>query len=308
MTTYCLPGFCGERNESDPEAENIIKICSIFERIGFEPPFDIQYQEISNLLGINPDNFYMHIKGFIEKGIIEQYGHYIAVRPIPLAIELACQWWKSASPNRISTFLENLSDPLACAMCERMKKLDFLEDAKKFVADICGTQGPFGQAEVLNSRSYQLFRSLVEVNPDASSLAIHQAFLGWSTKTLKATVGPGRRNLIWSLEKLAFRKETFIIAANFLLRLAAAENESWTNNATGIFLNLFHIKLSGTEASPDNRLMIIDEALNSEDTDIKNLGLSALSHVLQNSHFSRALGAEHQGNSTDFSRLMYILV
>ena len=294
-----LAGLLWGTKPPDPEAENIITICSIFERIGFEAPFDIEYQEISKLFGINQDVFYRHIKIFIEKGIIEQYGHYISIRPVPLAIELACKWWKRENPSRIKFLLENLSGSLACMVCERMRKLDFLENAKKFVADICGNQGPFGQAEVLNTEhGSQLFRSFVEVNPSASALAIYHAFLGWSTKALKEAVGPGRRNLIWSLEKLAFRKETFITSASLLLRLAAAENESWTNNATGIFLNLFHVKLSGTEASPDLRLQIINDAFNSQDIDIQKLGLSALSHVLQNSHFSRTLGAEYQGSST----------
>lgn len=283
----------------DEEADRIIEACSIFEHIGFEPPFDSQYKEVSKLFEIKPENFYRHVKTFMERGIIEQYGHYINVRPIPLALELACRWWTLASPDCIQKLLENLTDPLASAMCLRMRQLDFLEDAKKFVDHICGDQGPFGQAEVLNTeRGSQCFRNFVEVNPSASASSIQQAFLGWSTQKLKEVVGPGRRNLIWALEKLAFRKETFNISANLLLRLGAAENESWTNNATGVFLNLFHVQLPGTEAPPLLRLKVIDGALYGDDMDIKNLGIKALSHVLQNSIFSRTLGAEQQGSLT----------
>jgi hypothetical protein len=64
-----------------------------------------------------------------------------------------------------------------------------------------------------------------------------------------------RRHLVWALEKLVFRKESFSRAATLLRKLAAAETEdNIVNNASGLFKGLFHIYLSGTEAPPDARL------------------------------------------------------
>jgi len=47
-----------------------------------------------------------------------------------------------------------------------------------------------------------------------------------------------RRNLIWALEKLVWHSATFEAAADMLLRLALAENETFSNNATGTWVSL----------------------------------------------------------------------
>ncbi|MFS9531538.1 hypothetical protein Q6247_25530, partial [Klebsiella pneumoniae] len=69
----------------------------------------------------------------------------------------------------------------------------------------------------------------------------------------------GRRHIVWALDKLVFRHQTFIPAARLLLRLGAAENEDWSNNATGQFKGLYQLQLSGTEASPREKLVVLDE-------------------------------------------------
>ena len=47
--------------------------------------------------------------------------------------------------------------------------------------------------------------------------------------------------------KAVFLEETFPIAARILLSFAVAENETWSNNATNMFFQLFHYLLSGTQ-------------------------------------------------------------
>jgi hypothetical protein len=185
---------------------------------------------------------------------------------------------------------------LAEAFCDRVAKLDFLPEARELVRDLCGERGPFGQAEVLQSeRGARLFRSLAEANPEAAAQALERAFSGRSREEL-LQVGRGRRDLIGTLEKLVFRRETFPIAARMLLAFAAAENEHWSNNATGIFQQLFRVYLSGTETPFPERLTIIDEALASPDPYQHTLAVRALGQALQTSSFIRVGGAESQGS------------
>jgi hypothetical protein len=174
--------------------------------------------------------------------------------------------------------------------------LDFLPEARELVRDLCGEVGPFGQAEVLQSeRGSRLFRSLAEVNSEAAAQALEQAFADRSREEL-LHVGPGRRNLVGTLEKLCFHRDTFAIAGRLQLAFAAAENERWSNNATGLFQQLFQVYLSGTEAPPQERLSIIDEALASPDLHRRILAVQALERALQTHSFSRMGGAESQGS------------
>ncbi len=109
-------------------------------------------------------------------------------------------------------------------------------------------------------------------------------------------VKDGRRHIVWALEKLAFRKETFERAATLLRRLGAAETEERIgNNASGQFKGLYHLYLSGTEASPEERLRVLDEGLQSADSGERELCVEALGRMLQTGHFTRGGGAEEIG-------------
>ena len=63
-----------------------------------------------------------------------------------------------------------------------------------------------------------------------------------------------RRGMVWTLGKLVWHTYTFEEAADALLRLALAENETWSNNATGTWVELFGLMLPGTAAKPLQRL------------------------------------------------------
>ncbi|MEM6890848.1 MAG: hypothetical protein AAF636_22335, partial [Pseudomonadota bacterium] len=123
---------------------------------------------------------------------------------------------------------------------------------------------------------------------------INSLLAGLSIEEL-AELKEGRRCTVWALEKLVFRPETFEDAARLLLRLSAAENESWGNNATGQFVGLYKLQLSGTAAEPAAKLRVLDEGLSSGDMRIREVCVKALNSMLTTSHFSRSVGQERIG-------------
>src|SRR5690606_17036946 len=137
-------------------------------------------------------------------------------------------------------------------------------------------------------------RSFVEVNPVAISENLYRNYIDKSTVEL-LDVRQGRRNLIWTQEKLCFDSRTFNKSALILFKFAVAENENISNNATGQFLQLFNIQLPGTEANLAERLNIINWGLEKNDEKFRQLTLSALSIGLKCRDFRRMGGAEHQG-------------
>jgi hypothetical protein len=286
------------RRLGNEQARQVIAACALFEHVGFTADREEEHLFVaSHIAGIDADDFYRHIKDFQQHGIIDERGRYIRVVPLPLAVRLAADWWRHCRPARARELIAmEMPGGLAEALCDRVAKLDFLPEARELVRNLCGERGPFGQAEVLKSeRGARLFRSLVETNPEAAAQALERAF-GNRPREELLQVHSGRRNLIWTLEKLCFRRETFPVAAKILLAFAAAENEHWSNNATGIFHQIFQVWLSGTEASPQERLHIIDDALASLDSYRRTLAVQALDHALQTYSFSRMGGAESQGS------------
>ncbi len=184
------------------------------------------------------------------------------------------------------------------AMCEQLSYLNFAPDARGFVDRLCGPSGPFGRPAALETEGgSRALRFLVDTNPEATMLALERAFDQRTENDLRGIEHRARRNVMWALEKLVFRRDFFSRAATILLAFAVAETESYANNATGIFSGLYHSYLSGTEARGDAKLSFADEVLASDGLKAQEIVLRALSGGLQTDHFTRTVGAEHQGSA-----------
>ena len=100
-------------------------------------------------------------------------------------------------------------------------------------------------------------------------------------------------------KKLLSGEKLFPDAARLLLALGEAENETWSNNASGVFAELFspaYDVLAPTEATPVERLPILQEAFESESKPRRLLALEACKVGLQLiDRWQRAMGAEYQG-------------
>ena len=289
----------------------ILRSCSLFSKFGYEEDLSKQYQFIINnkKLTISNDTdevrnstFKELVKHYQKREIFEKKGRYLSLRPFPLAILLAQEWFENTDKEKfyeIIKEIQELDSPhdtiLIDSLSEQLKYLKYSDNAKQIIETIVGENSPFDSTEVLNTElGSRLFRSFVEVNPVAISDNLYRQFNNKKTEEL-LEFKEGRRNIIWTLEKLCFGKETFANSTKILYRLAVAENESWANNATGQFLQLFHIFLAGTEVSLKERLKIIKWGLGMKDEKFTQLAIKAMASGLTTNHFVRMKGAERQG-------------
>jgi hypothetical protein len=82
-----------------------------------------------------------------------------------------------------------------------------------------------GNYETLNTEPWsEVLDGLVHVAPDVAMATIAREFGGLTVEKLREVV-EGRRHLVWALEKLVFRKESFSRVATLLRKLAAPETE-----------------------------------------------------------------------------------
>ncbi|MCP9292439.1 hypothetical protein [Gracilimonas sediminicola] len=290
----------------------VAKGISIFRRFPF---IDDEYEEIDEIdkesfhkktetvindvlnTDITIDRFHDIAKNeFKEKRkIIDRRGLNYSIRPEILAVNLAADWLKRFPPTRVDDLITSLEESnLIVEFCERLKSLDQIERSRVLIEKYWGVNRPFVKAEVLNTElGSRLFRSVVEVNPNACVKGLDKTLSTFTIEELKNEFGEGRRNIVWALEKLVFREETFNKSATILAKLALAENESYGNNATGQFLQLFHLYLPGTEANLEKRSSLLVKLLEQED--YHKLILRAIGTGLEYDHFSRAGSANKQG-------------
>ncbi|MCU5327714.1 hypothetical protein [Bacillus wiedmannii] len=287
------------RDSIDERALKVIEACAVFEHVGFEEDIEFEMKYVAeNICGVTPDEFYEKCSYFKKKKIMVQQGRYIKLVPKTLAITLAAQWWEKCRPERAQEVLSdtNLPSSMVEQLCSQISKLHFLEKAQELTSILCGVQAPFGQAEILSSKiGSRIFCSFVEIDPVITVETLDREFGIMSINELRQ-VKEGRRNLVRALEKLCFWEGTFEKATKLLANFAAAENEHWSNNATGQFNQLFHYTLSGTQANLKSRVSIINWALSSQEKELKKVGIDAARHALQGQGFSRMIGVENQGS------------
>lgn len=306
-----LDKLLGAKGKEDKH-RTILKSCSIFNYFGFYDELSTQTEFIAkstNITSLNGDenvkvnDFYETCNYYLKREIFEKRGRYIGMRPFPLAMSLAQEWLDLLTPQRLIAVINEivgLQEPdrtsLSKAFAEQMKYLGYNDKAVQIVEKIVGPDSPFDDAEVLNTElGSRLFRSFVEVNPIAVSQNFKRQFLNKSKEEL-LKIEAGRRNIVWTLEKLCFDKRTFSDSAKVLLGFAIAENETWANNATSQFLHLFNVHLSGTEADLSERWKIIEWLLNKEDKVYYDFAIRAMKIGLNFGHASRMGGAEQQGS------------
>ena len=240
--------------------------------------------------------FYQVLKKFTGRQIINQAGKHARLVPKPLALTLASAWWEETSYDRQKQLIDTLPDSLMRSFCTQASYLDNQPSVQRFSNQLFGGQSPFIQAEeLLTERGSKLFRAFVEVNPESTSDALYRVLSGYSHEQLQAIDGDARRNLVWGLEKLCFHADVFEKSSWCMLLLASAENESWSNNATEMFAQLFSVSLSGTQAKPNIRFDVLKRAINLDQSNIDMIVLEALNQAICTSGGMRTVGAEYQG-------------
>lgn len=292
--------------------QEILKSCALFSHIGYrdevesEAKFIICNKHITPLLEGGDDArmtlFLRTFNKYTAREIFEIQGRFFAIRPIPLALKLAEDWLAECNPERLLNVITDIqiedarknSQLLTSAFASQMSNLAGNEKAQNLVKALTGIESPFANAEVLNTElGSRLFRSLVEVDPVSVADLIWRVFGENSTESL-LLIKDGRRNLVWTIQKLCFDKRTFRIGTRLLIKFALAENETLGNNATNEAITLFHVYLPGTEADLDARMEIINWVRTLDGAE--DLLIKILSSALMSGNYTYMCGAEKQGS------------
>lgn len=287
IQTLALFRFIGWKDERRSELEYIAKNKSITSITNTDE--EVMMNDFDEL-----------IQKCLKRGIMEESGRTVGLRPIPLALYLIVEWIDKCSTERLLKVIDSIqtskdSDNLTHAFHQQFKNMGFHEKAREMLNNLLGEKSPFGNVEVINTElGSRLFRTFVEVNPVAVSKLLYRVLSSLTIEKLK-NIDAGRRNLVWTIEKLCFDPRTFHEGAFLMMKFALAENEEWSNNATSDFCSLFPIYLPATSVSLAVRLDYLNEYIKVDE--YKEIVLSALQRALSTSSFIYFSGAEKQGTT-----------
>ena len=211
-------------------------------------------------------------------------------------MKLAERRWREWSREEWDVVLAGDTSPdLKVLAARQLAWINTTEAAPKVVQHVCRFGGPFdGVGGISRTGHAEVLSALAEVDPEAVAGQIERCLD--DVDDLSEVEGDTRRHMIWALEGIAFHPDCFEEGARLLLRLAVAENETWGNNATGQFKDLFSMLLGNAVADGDARLSVLDEAAETDDPRQRVIVVEALIAGSGMGHFSRFLGPESQGS------------
>ena len=240
------------------------------------------------------------INDLCRRGVAQSRGRAILLQPRPIAMRLAERQWQEWSHAEWDNVLAGDMRPyLRTSAARQLALLNTTETARHVADHVCRPDGPLdGLARLSGTANTEVLSSLAEIDPAIVAERIER-FLD-DVGDLTKIKGDIRRHLVWALEKIAFAPQTFKDGARLLLRLAIAENESFSNNATGQFKALFHVILGSTAAGGDARLSLLEEVEDTSDVARCVVIVEALSAGCETYHSTRFAGAEAQGSRPAF--------
>jgi hypothetical protein len=156
--------------------------------------------------------------------------------------------------------------------------------ATAWADQLMGEGGMFASLTGYKSASdASLFFAIAQAKPKAALRRFAAALGAETVEDRQGFTGDARRTAVHRLEQLAVPAETFFEAAECLLLLAEAENESWSNNSTGTFISLFGLgygPVAASELSPINKIDYLRRLLHSESPFRRKVAVQALGKSL----------------------------
>ena len=284
------------------ERRMVLRYLALFKSFGFGPPYSGEARAIEGIIeGADPaitlPKFSEIIQELRQRKLL-QGETTLYITPDVLHIRLWCEWWDTYGLTDIFGLVSRLPFELREGFFEMFRYARESEVASSTVKRLLGPGGPFWDRELLQTElGGSFFYALTEANPRSALRCLENSIPNWSLERILQFTG-GRRQTIEALQRICVWRQLFAGAARVLLLLAEGENESWANNATGVFVGLFSPapgRVAPTEASPEERFPVLEEALLSGTDAQQAIAVQACNSALSTGQFIRMAGPEHQG-------------
>jgi hypothetical protein len=284
------------------QRRTVLMHLALFRQVGITGRYKEEFQTIVTLLlkvdlALN-EHRVSEIINQLKRIRILQGQNTLYITPKLLQIKLWCDWWKAyGDVFNLERFLEPLPLTMKQGLMSMFRYARESQAATKTVEWLLSPDGPFRNLDDLDSSlGSDFFLALTETDPTAALQTLQRVFAGVDRERLEVFT-TGRRNVVYALERIGIWRDLFPGATRILLALGEAENETWSNNASGVFESFFSYGgVASTEAPPIERYSILQEALTSDSVERQLLALSALGKALGSIRGgTRTIGAEYQG-------------
>jgi hypothetical protein len=254
---------------------------------------DAELATLAALTGKSVDEVFRGVAELKSRDLIQQRGVWRAVLPHAIANRLAEMALQNFPIDKIKVHLvESGSKRLLKSFSRRLSYLHENKVAVRIVEEWFGEDGLLSDVAKLDEFSMALFENVAPVAPEAVLSLLERTPL----QTL-----PKNSVFEKTVRSIAFDPKFFERCATWLLDYGAVEKE----NPRGAdpdrhFTSLFYLVFSGTHASLEQRIAIVELLLRSDDPRHLQVGIEALRSLLKTRHFDSSISFEFGARPRDY--------
>lgn len=242
---------------------------------------------IGGIRAVDPGSLYATLAKLGDRGIAQARNRWRAILPQAIANRLATSALQRIPPDRFDRFSASLTPRMQKSLSRRLGYLHDSREAQAIAARWLQAGGPLGDLMSRGSEGVEILTNIAPVSPEAVLKKIGDELDGPRADDLLSPTCPTRARWINLVKALGYEVHLFDAAASLLASFLAREPaDNNHNSARDSFAELFHLYLSGTQATPDQRRAFVRQLANSKDVEKRRCALVALNALLKAAQFS----------------------
>lgn len=273
-----------QRNHPDGYLREQAEILSLVYSFSISSP-DAATDELeilSALSGYPKIQLFKTVTKLMERHVVQKRSHWRAILPHAIANKLAASALNSIPINQLRTTFEAPDrQRLLMSFAHRLGLLHSHAVAKEIVEAWLQPEGLLGKIIDLDDVSTRILNYVAPVAPGALLERIEETLVTSNFEHFKSRYNPQRTAIIKLLQLLAYESKYFERCIKLLIRIA--DQESASNNydsARNKIKRFFQPYLSGTHASLEQRVAVVNECIGSSMAGRRRLGLEMLETAL----------------------------
>jgi hypothetical protein len=284
-----------QRNEPDPQLLRAAEDLSLLYSIDGEDISDEgELARLGGISGISARQLYEALAELRQRGVVQARGRFRAILPQAIANTLAAHALERIPAADFDRFCLAVPRRMLKSTSRRLGFLHYSQVAQSTVARWLQARGPLGDLLAMGDVGVQVLTNIAPVAPEAV-LSQLECELGQVEPNDRE-----RHKWISLIKALGYDADLFDRAVTLLARFAGSEPENNNlNSARNTFSQFFHLHLSATEATPEQRRSVIKRLAASPDENLRRSADIALRALFQ-THFMSAGGHEFGARPRDW--------
>ncbi|MFD1172739.1 hypothetical protein [Oceanobacillus picturae] len=293
-----------QRNEPNHRLLQAAEVCSLV--YSFDSSIDDTGNNELSILGslveMSKRELYENVSELIRRDLVQKRNIWRAVLPHAIANKLAQRALENIPINIIcNTFEKGGNDRLLKSFSRRLGFLHDSEEAKEISNRWLNEGGLLGSVSNLNEFGISLLKNIAPVNQELVLASIEKVLLLEEANTFFSRENPNYNEFTRLLCSIAYEQKYFERSSNLLCLFALSERQDENYNSIRKMLKtLFQLYLSGTKATAEQRLNIIDKLVVSNIHNERELGLLLLEVALKTDSFISDHYFEFGAHSRDY--------